>query len=128
MEKRYGDAKRRFDRLRKDKYKVDGDLRKSIDSQEEQKKLLRDASDSYRRAKSNCKKKHDKLCDYRGRIARANETIRGMKADLGDNAVDMFVASEEFQEIQEDTFDKAVKDIRKLLRSVLFIACFFPFR
>ena len=115
MEKRYGDAKRRFDRLRKDKDKVDEDLRRSLDSQEEQKKIIRDASYSYGRAKSSCRKNHDKLCDYRGRIARANETIRGMKADLGDNAVDMFVASEEFQEIQEETFDRAVKDIRKLL-------------
>ena len=115
MEDKYGDAKRRFDRLRKEKGDADVKLKESEDLVGHQRSIISEISGSYRKAKALCRKKQEKLRDYRGRVERANESIRRMKGELGDNAVEMFLASDEFAEMQEVIFDKAVDDVRKLL-------------
>ena len=73
-------------------------------------------SAAYQKAKSVGREKQAKLCDYRDRLKRANESIEGMKEVLGENGVDMFLASEDFYRTQERCFDRAVSDIRTLLQ------------
>ncbi|KAI9159897.1 hypothetical protein LWI28_003039 [Acer negundo] len=67
-----------------------------------QRTIMGEMSTSYQKAMTCCKDKHAKLCDYRERVKR-------------ENAVDMFLASEEFYQTHEKAFDIAVKKIRALL-------------
>ncbi|KAI9195354.1 hypothetical protein LWI28_014092 [Acer negundo] len=111
MEKRYGEERGRYEKLKKEKDKVDDKLREVLATIVSQKTTIGEMSISYRKAKFECIEKHAKLCDYRKCVKRANETIRGMKEDLRDNVVDMFLVSEEFYKNQEKTFDRAVKEV-----------------
>ena len=115
MEKRYGDAKAKCEKLQKDKEKVEEKLRESRALVDTQRTIISETSGAYQKAKAACRVRHAKVCDYRERIKRANATIRGMKKDLGENAVDRYVNSEDFYEVQEQSFDGAVEDVRKLL-------------
>ncbi|KAI9185582.1 hypothetical protein LWI28_008574 [Acer negundo] len=115
MEKMYEDVNGRYKRLQKEKDAVDEKLPRLSAIVESQRGTIDEASTSYQRAKSLAREKQVKLCDYRERLKRANESIRWMKENLGDNAVDIFLASEDFAKIQKQTFDKAVKDVKALL-------------
>ncbi|KAK2655037.1 hypothetical protein Ddye_008089 [Dipteronia dyeriana] len=60
------------------------------------------------KGKTDRQKNNTKLYDFRWRIEAANMTIRGMKDDMGDNAIDLFLASDEFYDIQTENFDPAI--------------------
>ena len=72
MEDKYGDTKRRFDRLRKEKGDVDVKLLESEELVGHQRSIINEMSGSYRKAKAFCREKQEKLCDYQRRLRRAN--------------------------------------------------------
>ena len=115
MERKYGDAKGRWEKLLMDKERTEAKLRDALALVDTQRAFIGETSAAYKKAKAICREKHAKVCDYRERIKRANATIRRMKKDLGENAVDRYVNSEDFYEVQEQSFDGAVEDVRKLL-------------
>ncbi|KAK0584956.1 hypothetical protein LWI29_021350 [Acer saccharum] len=53
------------------------------------------------------------LCSLRS----ANETISTLKKDLGENAIDRYVISEECYERDRDIFDQAVRDLKVMLHN-----------
>ena len=55
MEDKYGDAKRRFDRLRKEKGDADVKLKESEDLVGHQRSIINEMSGSYRKAKTLCR-------------------------------------------------------------------------
>ena len=99
MERKYGDAKGKCERLQRDKEKVEEKLRESRALVDTQRTIISETSGAYQKAKAACREKYAKVCDYRERIKKANAMIRGMKKDLGENAVDRYVNSEDFYEI-----------------------------
>ncbi|KAI9197011.1 hypothetical protein LWI28_029025 [Acer negundo] len=115
IEKNYGEAKMRYKRVHAKKKKLKEKLRSAVATVEAQKTIISQMSTSCRKAKSSYREKQVKLLDYQGCITRANDSIRKIKTELGDDGFDLFMDSEEFCKIQEKTFDRAVKDIRTLL-------------
>ena len=77
-----------------------------------------EASSSYRKSKAVSRKRHDKVLEYHRRLRMANKTIFAMKRDLGENAIDRFLSSEEGFERDKDIFDQAVSDLRAMLGSI----------
>ena len=109
-EKKYAKVKevnvKLYDKVKRDRELVDS-LRADFDV----------ASTSYRRAKAACRRKHEKLLEYRERLWNANEAIGRMKRDLRENAIDRYLISDDGYDRDKLIFDRAVEDLKVMLGS-----------
>ncbi|KAI9195262.1 hypothetical protein LWI28_013338 [Acer negundo] len=113
LDKRYAEKRGRYEKLKKEKDKVDDKLREALASIESQKATISEMSISYRKAKSRCSEKRAKLCDYCELVKRANETTWGMKEDLRNNtAIESLVKEERdpVKDIYGDFMEEPVSD------------------
>ena len=92
-----------------EKIKRDAQLIESL------KGTLTSASSSYQKAKGDSRRKQTKLLEYRRRLRDAKEAVSVLKRDLGDNAIDRYMASEEGYDQQREIFDRAVEEFRTML-------------
>ena len=109
------DTERKYKRVKDvnsrlyEKVKQDAQLIESL------KGNLTSASSSYRKSKADSRKKHAKLMEYRRRLRDSNEAISILKRDLGENAIDRFMTSDEGYDQQREIFDRAVEEFRVML-------------
>ncbi|KAK2645633.1 hypothetical protein Ddye_020828 [Dipteronia dyeriana] len=120
MVEKYEGKRESFEKLKQKKSKVDNKCLLAQGKYELLKTEIIELNSRYRKGKADGRNFFLKLYDYRQRIEAANKIIRGMTDDLGDNAVDLFLASEEFYSFKIENFDRVVEELEEmLLRSYL---------
>ncbi|KAK0573717.1 hypothetical protein LWI29_012392 [Acer saccharum] len=109
------DTKKKYARVKDLNSKLYDKIKRDRGLVESLRDKLEGASTFYRKSKAECRKKHEKLIEYRYCLRSANETIESMKRDLGENAVDRYVISDEGYKRDKDIFDRAVEDLKVML-------------
>ncbi|KAK3180687.1 hypothetical protein Dsin_000076 [Dipteronia sinensis] len=112
IEKTYEDKREKYEKLKVRYSELESRTQRDQETIKSLKADLGEVSASYWRSKAECQRKHAKLLDYRKRIEAANDSIRVMKCDLGYNAVNLLLVSDEFYNNQMDTFDLVVEELK----------------